>query len=548
MAQRLLEIYPCAVTQREMVSMLKATPKTTTFSSRHWTLLHVLLVLLVTLAALSIERFRGQLALRSWKHGMEAEGEVFDPHALWPAASTASMQFSDNLARAVSGLPSRLRNYSGQLSGIVADKPGMARRGSQEVRTPMRNGAAPTDTWKDLDSLLQQSRPALDSLHRLMKAPPSDIGYDAAKRLEEDSLPNLVALRVSAQTLHAAAINDLHQSNFSGAQENLLNLISFGRLYAKDPGMINFMVRIAIIGLCVDGCWDALQANRWTDQQLTQLQQACADNSRLLLELPRVMEAERIVHCYGLKWFRSHSYETALARYKDVYQSFGCKMPATTSANLNRLYRQWVFHPAWIFAWSYEEELNYLRDSQPELQALRDLLKQRSWVQLKSQMNDYHRSYRPPVAAWRFYRKLPLAEDLPEALGSATPLNDYPYTDFSKAWLASVKNLTLNQMVITAIALKRYQLIHGRPPPDLNCLVPQFLSAAPVDLMNGQVFRYRPNSNGTFLLYSVGEDGKDDGGDGESDSSFSSRQYDSHWIGRDLVWPSLAARRMQPNA
>lgn len=382
----------------------------------------------------------------------------------------------------------------------------------------------------------------MDSLHRLMKAPPSDIGFDAAKRLEEDSIPNLVALRVGAQTLHAAVMNDLHKGNLSGAQEDLLNLISFGRLYAKDPGMIHFMVRIAIIGLCVDGCWDALQADGWTDPQLAVLQQACEDNSRLLLELPRVMEAERIVHCYRLKWFRSHSYETALSRYKEVYQSFGSKMPAAASASLLRLYRQWVFHPAWIFAWSDEEELNYLRDSQPEVEALRDLLKQRSWVQLKTEMNDHRRNYRPPLAAWRFYRKLPLAEDLSEAIGSAPPLNDYPYPDFLRAWLVSMKNLTLNEMVITAIALKRYQLIHGKPPPELNRLVPQFLSAVPIDLMNGQVFRYRPNSNGAFVLYSVGEDGKDDGGDGEPNSSFTSRQYESDWIGRDWVWPSLAAR------
>jgi len=263
------------------------------------------------------------------------------------------------------------------------------------------------------------------------------------------------------------------------------------------------------------------------------LQQACQDNSRLLSQLPRVMEAERITHCYRLDWFRSHSYETALSRYKELFESFGRKRPAT-----NRLYRQWVFHPVWSFAWSDQEELNYLRDSQPDVQALRDTLKHPSWIQLKLRLNENHLSYRPPVAVWRFYMKLPLAEELPEVLGGASPPNAYPYTDFSKALFNSMKNLTLNEMVVTAIAIKRYELRHSKPPSDLTGLVPEFLASAPVDLMDGQVLRYHPNSNGTFLLYSVGENGKDDAGNAEANSANGS-QNGFGWNGRDWVWPSF---------
>jgi len=497
---------------------------------------------------LVIERFRGQIALKSWKRGTEDKGDIFDPHSLWPAASDTSVRFSNDLAQAVNGLPGRLRNYAGQLSGIVPDRPGKARRGSQEARIHLPSGASPPNTWEDLNGLLQQSRPALDSLHLLMKTPPSDIGCDPVRRLEEDSFPNFVALRVSAQTLHAAALNDLRKGNLSGAQENLLSLISFGRLYSKDPRLVTFMIRIAIIGLSVDGCWDALQANAWTDQQLAVLQQACQDNSRLLSEMPRVMEAERIAHCYRLDWFRSHSYETSLSRYKDIYESFGCKPPATTSANPYRLYHQWAFHPVWTFAWSHQEELNYLRDSQPDVQAVGDTLKHCSWVQLRRQMDENHSKYRFPVAAWRFYMKLPLAEELPQTLGGAPPPIAYPYTDFSKALFNTMKNLTLNDMVVTAIAIKRYELAHGKPPPNLAGLAPEFLSATPVDFMDGQVLRYHPNSNGTFLLYSVGENGKDDGGNAESDSANDDRHNGVQWIGRDWVWPSLDRNGRQPNA
>jgi hypothetical protein len=516
-----------------MASMLKLTPQAQRPSSRHRGFGLLLLMILVASATLLIERFGGQLALRSWQSGMEAKGEVFDPHHLWPVASTASLQFSNNLAQAVSKLPRRLSVYAGPLSGIVPDEAGIARRGSQEAQIPLPTSAGPNITWEDLDGLLEQSRPALVSMRLLMKTPPSDIGYDPIKRLQEDSIPNFVAIRLSAQALHAAAINDLHKGDLSGAQENLVSLVSFGSLYANDPGLVNFMIRIAIIGLSVDGCWDALQANGWTDQQLAALQQTCEVNSRLLLELPRVMEAERIIRCYRLNWFRSHSYETALSRYKELYESFGCKPPAAYP-----LCRQWVFHPVWSVAWSYQEELNYLRDSQPDVQSVRETLKQRSWVQLKGRLDENHKRYKPPPAPWRFYMKLPLAEELPEVLGGASPPTAYPYTDFSKAFFTSMKNLTLNEMVLAAIAIKRYELSHGKPPSDLTSLVPEFLGAAPVDLMDGQVLRYRLNSNGTFLLYSVGENGKDDGGDSEVESSTKGSQNGFRWNGRDWVWPA----------
>ena len=54
--------------------------------------------------------------------------------------------------------------------------------------------------------------------------------------------------------------------------------------------------------------------------------------------------------------------------------------------------------------------------------------------------------------------------------------------------------------------------------------------------MNGEPLRYRRNDEGTFTLYSVGMDGKDDGGSPEP------RQGTSRSIfqGRDWVWEQPA--------
>jgi Bacterial type II secretion system protein G. len=64
---------------------------------------------------------------------------------------------------------------------------------------------------------------------------------------------------------------------------------------------------------------------------------------------------------------------------------------------------------------------------------------------------------------------------------------------------------------IAAIAVERFRLAHGRLPENLNELVPQFLSAMPLDPFDGQPLRYHRLAKG-YVIYSVGQDGHDDGG------------------------------------
>jgi hypothetical protein len=63
-----------------------------------------------------------------------------------------------------------------------------------------------------------------------------------------------------------------------------------------------------------------------------------------------------------------------------------------------------------------------------------------------------------------------------------------------------------------ACALERCRLAHGAYPTALDELAPAFIAEVPHDVMNGEPYRYRLQPDGTFLLYSVGWDQKDDGG------------------------------------
>jgi len=64
---------------------------------------------------------------------------------------------------------------------------------------------------------------------------------------------------------------------------------------------------------------------------------------------------------------------------------------------------------------------------------------------------------------------------------------------------------------VAALAAERFRLAHGTWPIALDDLMPQFLAAIPLDPYDGQPLKLRRYDEG-IVIYSVGPDGKDDGG------------------------------------
>ena len=78
------------------------------------------------------------------------------------------------------------------------------------------------------------------------------------------------------------------------------------------------------------------------------------------------------------------------------------------------------------------------------------------------------------------------------------------------------------QATRTILALRACQLTHGKLPADLNALVPEFLEALPVDDFDGKPLRYTPEKK---IVYSVGKNLKDDGGDDRPSPADSSQRH-----------------------
>jgi hypothetical protein len=84
----------------------------------------------------------------------------------------------------------------------------------------------------------------------------------------------------------------------------------------------------------------------------------------------------------------------------------------------------------------------------------------------------------------------------------------------SISWLLTETALaqTRNDEALLACALERYRLANDQFPETLDALSPQYLAAIPADVITGQSLKYRRTDDGQFQLYSVGWNGKDDGG------------------------------------
>jgi type II secretory pathway pseudopilin PulG len=98
------------------------------------------------------------------------------------------------------------------------------------------------------------------------------------------------------------------------------------------------------------------------------------------------------------------------------------------------------------------------------------------------------------------------------------------------------RKLTDRRSAVIALALRLYRFDHnGHWPDSLDALIPQYLPAIPIDPFSPTAvsFRYKPPAAGAVpIIYSVGENGVDDGG--RNSSGIPSTP--GWWTGPDLVY------------
>ncbi len=102
--------------------------------------------------------------------------------------------------------------------------------------------------------------------------------------------------------------------------------------------------------------------------------------------------------------------------------------------------------------------------------------------------------------------------DMSEADLPSDPLNRFMDPTYSGLRLTDCSDRAQNTLLETALALRAYRLEHGRYPDGIGEIVPRYLPQVPADPFGaGRPMKYRRTTS-SYLLYSVGPDAIDDGG------------------------------------
>jgi hypothetical protein len=85
------------------------------------------------------------------------------------------------------------------------------------------------------------------------------------------------------------------------------------------------------------------------------------------------------------------------------------------------------------------------------------------------------------------------------------------YPTLERALIVEDRTITQKHLAELALALAAYRGEQGKYPEDLSALKPKYLREIPDDRFTDKPLQYRLVGKG-YLLYSVGEDMRDDGG------------------------------------
>jgi hypothetical protein len=466
---------------------------------------------------------RGKRAVENYRRQLVANGEKLTVQELYPPAlppaqnSLATFQTANRLLG---------RHHFFDTNGPTAMrsvKPGKAMIAWAQPN--VRNEK--TNTWEEIQAAAADDRELVELLETIIDRPALDFHLDYGVGFTL-LLPHLAPLKQCAQRLSITAICDLQRGNAESACMKIRTILAIVKGIEDERLIISQLVRIAIANIGIAVTWELLQSPKVTDEQLTILQREWIDAEFLRGSENALLMERAMCEAAGARMRQSSAeFRQNAMMYSRGSSSAGLSGWAEQLANSAILKTK---ESMWRFAWSDPDELKMLRGQQVILGALRRARTNEPFVSAL-------REQETGLAALGVHAKdsdngfYGIDDNVSSMMSqSLVSIQKFPQRIF--------RTEAARQIVIAALALKRYQLRHGVYPRELAALKPELLTEVPHDLMDGKPVRYRLNPNGTYVLYSVGEDGKDD--DGSASPVGPSKT--TGWLqGRDWVWPAPAS-------
>jgi len=486
------------------------------------------LACLVTLVALfyAEENWRGKRAWDSYRQEWEAKGERFDFASLVPPPVPDEQNFAlapivaSSYGAWLDGAGHRRAHYDTNVVNRLALK--MDREGVDHSVPP------PFESWEqglfeDLKSWQEYYRqpradsrkpnhlaanefpdspqrppPAADVLLALSKydsainelrvaAPRTysrfPLEYDR-EDLARAVLPHLSTIKQVVQCLSLRALAELEAAQPEKALADVKLALRCCDAVRDEPFLMSQLVRISCQELLMQPIWQGLARHEWSHRQIADLQ-AQLGKQDYLADYHRAMRGELAAKISALEFWRRHRD----IRNLDICHNFFVVSP---TENPELAVTAWfLLAPDGWFHWT---ELSFAQMFQ-------------HWnfpaVDLPQRLVLPHANARLAEGSRREMRKSSVFNPLVRLF--------YPSLELlNRRFVVIQSGLDLARV---ACALERYRLAQGQYPDALAFLSPGLIEQVPHDLINGKPFHYRRREDGQFVLYSVGWNEKDGGGE-----------------------------------
>jgi hypothetical protein len=460
----------------------------------------ILALILLSLLLAGFENWRGRRAWEKFRTEWEARGEQFDMAAFIPKPVPPEQNFA--MTPLLAPLldydrrnPAKWRDPAGRdranaVSGALGNYPG-------RKAPPPGNWQTATlidlHQWQDYfvghtnyPSATNSGSPARDVLSALRKFDPEleELSAAAARpysvfpiHYEEHInalLPHLATLKGISQLVRLRALARLGVDDKAGAFQDVKLGLRLTEAASSEPITISHLVRIASVQIIMQPVWEGLARHQWTEEQLAELQSALA-NIRVLEAYGLTIRGERAFSNLMIDEMRSGKH----LNLSDVLGNGEGQMLSSASRLV----------PS---GWFYQNQLTLNRLYQERCLPLVDTTKHRVYAQQTRE-----------------------ADDVPELKSRGL------YNIFARLLFPAIAKLsekfangqTTVDLATVACALERHRLATGQYPEQLDLLVPRFIAKIPTDVITGELLKYRREPDGTFVLYSVGWNETDDGGE-----------------------------------
>ena len=323
--------------------------------------------------------------------------------------------------------------------------------------------------------------------------------------------PHWEALKQCAQILQLRAVAEVQSGQTEQSLVDVKLMLRLAESLHSEPLLQSQMVRINLVNLSIQPIWEGLAQKKWSKTELKELMQVL-EKLDFVSDCRWAMKAERAKDIDFIAYLQKHRDESAIML-----------LVAICPEGLQSLYQLERSLPS--MPSSVDQLIDTLEKQLPEDVVIRSIsqLPPTGWYdQNRLNIGKFFQEHLFRLAKPDRHLIERLSKDDHEELLYLDYPQDKvnPYNFFANMLLGfmprSIERFGRVQnsvdMALLACGLERYDLAHGEYPASLNDLTPEFLKSIPPDVVNGTPLHYRLTRDSRFQLYSVGWNGKDDGG------------------------------------